>query len=293
MNELSLRQQLQAVSDCWINIECDENDSDLLRRAVMQLPMNIGVLQRREYFYESMRVKEYLNFFAAIHNHRGKVGEAMEWMELTELARVRIDKLTSSEARRLAIAREIVHDPELYFLEEPLLSLDETSRGIVLRWLEQLKPQKLISTTVSLKMLYLLPGSGYVLENGQLTQLDQDTPELESSQKLEKIAVRLDEKIILLDPDEIDYAESVQGKCRIVVRDSEFVCSQTMEELQERLESHNFFRCHRSYLINMNKVSELVRWTRNSYGLKLKNRTELSIPLSKGRLEELKKTWNL
>ena len=34
---------------------------------------------------------------------------------------------------------------------------------------------------------------------------------------------------------------------------------------------YGFFRCHRSYLVNMQKVQEVVRWTRNSYALRLEN----------------------
>ncbi len=37
----------------------------------------------------------------------------------------------------------------------------------------------------------------------------------------------------------------------------------------------------------------LIRWTRNSYGLKLKTQPDVDIPLSKGRVDELKRLWNL
>lgn len=73
----------------------------------------------------------------------------------------------------------------------------------------------------------------------------------------DKIPVKLEDKILVFDPQEIDYAESVRGKCRIVVRGSEFITSSTIQELEERLVRYGFFRCHRSYLVNMEKVKEL------------------------------------
>ncbi|MDR0435024.1 MAG: LytTR family transcriptional regulator DNA-binding domain-containing protein [Gracilibacteraceae bacterium] len=33
------------------------------------------------------------------------------------------------------------------------------------------------------------------------------------------------------------------------------------------MKPYGFFRCHRSYIVNLQKVREIITWTRNSYGL--------------------------
>ena len=45
-----------------------------------------------------------------------------------------------------------------------------------------------------------------------------------------------------------------------------------------------FFRCHRSYIVNLQKVREVITWTRNSYSLILENKEKTSIPLSKAKM---------
>ena len=64
-----------------------------------------------------------------------------------------------------------------------------------------------------------------------------------------------------------------------------------VEELSARLERYGFFRCHRSYLVNMQKVQEVVRWTRNSYALRLENGPESGVPLSKGRIDAMRRQY--
>ena len=107
----------------------------------------------------------------------------------------------------------------------------------------------------------------------------------------EKIPARMGDKILLFDPDEIDYIESMQGKNYLHVRQARFQCSMTMDELCSKLKKFGFFRSHRSYIVNMQRVSEVMKWTKNSYSLRMKGGEEENIPLSKGRIEELKEYY--
>lgn len=53
----------------------------------------------------------------------------------------------------------------------------------------------------------------------------------------------------------------------IHVREGDFVCTLTLSELEARLTGFGFFRCHRSYLVNLQRVREVITWTRNSFSL--------------------------
>ena len=65
----------------------------------------------------------------------------------------------------------------------------------------------------------------------------------------------------------------------------------TLEELESKLKRFGFYRSHRSYLVNMQKVVEIVKWTRNSYSLKLNGMEDVRIPLSKGRIDDMKNLY--
>lgn len=85
--------------------------------------------------------------------------------------------------------------------------------------------------------------------------------------KLERIPAKVNDKIILLDPMEIHFIETQNGVTHIHVREGDFVCALTLGELEARLTGFGFFRCHRSYLVNLQRVREVITWTRNSFSL--------------------------
>ncbi|MDQ0808098.1 LytTR family transcriptional regulator DNA-binding domain-containing protein [Priestia megaterium] len=106
--------------------------------------------------------------------------------------------------------------------------------------------------------------------------------------RFEKIPAKVNDKIILFDPTEISFIESNEGVSNLHVNGEVFPCSYTLNELTNRLQVFGFFRCHRSYIVNLQRVREVITWTRNSYSLILDDSEKSSIPLSKGNLGELK-----
>ena len=107
---------------------------------------------------------------------------------------------------------------------------------------------------------------------------------------VDKIPAKKGDSVYLLNPSEIDYAESMDGKVELYVQQAGYSCAGTLDELESKLARYGFYRCHRSYLVNMQKVREVVKWTRNSYALRLVG-GEADIPLSKGRVEEMRSLY--
>ncbi|MFS0907377.1 LytTR family transcriptional regulator DNA-binding domain-containing protein [Priestia aryabhattai] len=135
----------------------------------------------------------------------------------------------------------------------------------------------------------------FTLENEpskQEFQLDgpikKENSPLSMQVRFEKIPAKVNEKIILFDPTEISFIESNEGVSNLHVNGEVFPCSYTLNELFKRLQIFGFFRCHRSYIVNLQRVREVITWTRNSYSLILDDPKKSSIPLSKGNLSELK-----
>jgi ABC-2 type transport system ATP-binding protein len=123
---------------------------------------------------------------------------------------------------------------------------------------------------------------------------DQEVPlNLQRTLRLEKIPAKVEDKILLFDPLEINYVESMEGTSYLFVQEEKFPCDLPMHELEKRLRVFGFFRCHRSYIVNLQRVREVIKWTRNSYSLILDDPKKSTIPLSKGKMEELKQLIGL
>jgi two-component system response regulator LytT len=80
----------------------------------------------------------------------------------------------------------------------------------------------------------------------------------------------------------------------IVTRDLEGQSNfRTVEELQSNLDPSRFWRVHRSYLININRIKEVVPWFKSSYQLKMEDKRQTEIPVSRAQTRKLRELLNL
>lgn len=93
-------------------------------------------------------------------------------------------------------------------------------------------------------------------------------------------------KIMMVDYDDLIYVYTQKGIVRVVTIYGEFGYSSTLAELEERLFNANVIRVHKSYLVNMDKVREVVPWFKGTYWLKVEGDAE--IPVSKSRIKDIK-----
>ncbi|MGG0811170.1 LytTR family transcriptional regulator DNA-binding domain-containing protein [Paenibacillus alvei] len=104
----------------------------------------------------------------------------------------------------------------------------------------------------------------------------------------DKIPARIEDKIVLIDPLELNYIESQDGASQLHMHSGSLPCTMTLTELERKLKAFGFFRCHRSYLVNLQRVREVIIWSRNSYSLVLDDENKSKVPLSKNKYEEMK-----
>ncbi|WP_336883378.1 LytTR family transcriptional regulator DNA-binding domain-containing protein [Priestia koreensis] len=284
------------------------NDEELPKH-FKKLCENVGLLFAQEAFYDRLSVYQYLSFYKRLYAGNREVDEFLKMVGLLEKKKQRVDSLTFSEKKRLQLARIILHDPDLLVLEEPTQNIDLESQIIIKRVIAELvREQKIIlvlnnyvETAIELtSRVYSLTKEGLRqievkdegdLNNGEVAVSVQEEGEgeiLTRPIRFEKIPAKVNEKIILFDPTEIAFVESHDGVSHLHVKGETFPCTYTLNELFDRLQMFGFFRCHRSYIVNLQKVREVITWTRNSYSLVLDDAEKTSIPLSKGKLNELK-----
>jgi ABC-2 type transport system ATP-binding protein len=103
-----------------------------------------------------------------------------------------------------------------------------------------------------------------------------------------KIPVRLEDKVALVNPADILYAEADEGRAFLKTAHDRFPTQFTLTELEGRLARSGFFRAHRGYLVNLQHVKEVIPYTRNSFSLRLNDAANTEIPLSKSAAAELR-----
>jgi two-component system, LytTR family, response regulator len=110
----------------------------------------------------------------------------------------------------------------------------------------------------------------------------------------DQLAVRVGERFLLLQSDEVVHA-SVEDDVITVVTNSLSGTSnyRTLDELQARLDPEVFWRVHRSHLVNINKIREIVPWFSRNFILKMKDARGSEIPVSRSQTKRLREYLRL
>jgi two-component system, LytTR family, response regulator len=124
----------------------------------------------------------------------------------------------------------------------------------------------------------------------RLVHMIEERPAAQSS----KLVVKSGNRMVLVDSTDIIYATIEDGVIRIVTRDLDGQSNfRTVEELQNNLDPNIFWRVHRSYIVNINRIKEVVPWFKSSYQLKMQDRQETEIPVSRAQTRKLRELLNL
>jgi len=109
-----------------------------------------------------------------------------------------------------------------------------------------------------------------------------------------KLIVQAQSRLLLIDQAEICYAAIDEGVIRIVTQTFEGHSKcRTLEELLELLDSGVFWRAHRGFVVNINHIREVVPWFKSSYQLRMNDKKQTEIPVSRAQTRRLRELFNL
>jgi two-component system, LytTR family, response regulator len=109
-----------------------------------------------------------------------------------------------------------------------------------------------------------------------------------------KLIVQTQNRLLLIDQAEICFAAIDEGVIRIVTKSFEGQSKcRTLEELMELLDAAHFWRAHRGYVVNIDHIREVVPWFKSSYQLRMNDKQQTEIPVSRAQTKRLKELFKL
>jgi two-component system LytT family response regulator/two-component system response regulator LytT len=109
-----------------------------------------------------------------------------------------------------------------------------------------------------------------------------------------KLIVQAGSRLLLVDQVEICFAEIDEGVIRVVTQhfEGQSKC-RTIEELLDQLDPAVFWRAHRSFLVNINQIREVMPWFKSTYQLRMNDKKQTEIPVSRAQTKRLRELFNL
>ena len=116
----------------------------------------------------------------------------------------------------------------------------------------------------------------------------------ERQSRRERLAIKVGERFLLVQAQDIIYASLADEGISVVTSQHAGTSNyRTLDELHERLDPTVFWRVHRSHLVNINKIKEIVPWFSRNFILRMKDEKSTEIPVSRNQTRRLREYLKL
>lgn len=216
----------------------------------------------------------------------------------------------AAEAIRLAVKLK----PDVIFLDIEMREVSGLEAGVILR---RVVPDTLLVFATAYDSYAIkafeVGAIDYLLKPFEQARIDETIERLKSYRqedwravaqkqsevlsinriRVNKLALEKDGKIVMVPYQDILYAYAHLGAVKVVLEQGgKGTYSGTLADFEDRVRGTNMMRVHKSYLVNLDKVREVVPWFKGTYWLKVEGSTE-EIPVSKTQIKEIKEILGL
>lgn len=128
-----------------------------------------------------------------------------------------------------------------------------------------------------------------VLNN--LTMIKDNSP-IKEVEKINKVTVFLDEKMVVLSLDEIYYIEVSEKESLVYTQNEIYTSKLKISKWEEILPKNKFYRTHRAYIVNLDKIKEVEPWFNGTFVLKIQD-LKFKVPVSRNNIKEFKELLSI
>ncbi|MYL45679.1 ABC transporter ATP-binding protein [Virgibacillus halodenitrificans] len=281
-----------------------DNDMQTALVDALRTKSRIPVFDQQEGLYHRLTVGDNVGFFHKWFNCKVPLPEVFVLFELQNCLKKPLHRCTDSEIRRVYFAKYLMSGITPTVFREPLHGVDIKTIQTFITLLEKFKERHIpvLILVANMEHALLLGDVAYKLQQSGIHPIELEEDEVQPDEtsfqapaiaNLFKVPAKVDDKVILFDPLEIDYIESQDGKAMMVINDASYPMESTLSEIEKKLEVYGFYRCHRSYIVNLQKVREIITWSKNTYSLRMDNKSQSTIPLSRTKIQDIQEKFSL
>jgi len=229
---------------------------------------------------------------------------------LDEIGDIEIVATATNGLEALAAIEKL--DPALAFLDIQMPGLDGLSVVRRLREMQIEPPHVIFSTAYEQFAVeaFRLEAMDYLLKPVERERLEETvnrarrivaeriteppSPGPRPTPGFTKLLVRNGARNLIVDAQDLIYATIDSGVITLVTAQVEGQSNfRTLEELQGALDADTFWRAHRSFVVNINRIREVVPWFKSTYQLKMDDKKSSEIPVSRMQSRRLREMLNL
>lgn len=227
----------------------------------------------------------------------GQAGNGIEALGLLEdlepdvvFLDIQMPGLTGFEVARQALARQMT--PEFVFVtaydQYALDAFHVNAVDYLLKPVDGSRLERALSRARRRLTSERPPG----VSNPDLERIVQMVSERQTRRS--QVVVKVEERILLLPADDLIYASMNDDVVSVVASGASGTASvRTLDELQAQLDPAVFWRVHRSHLVNIHKIKEIVPWFSRNFILRMKDAKATEIPVSRMQTKRLREYLKL
>lgn len=109
---------------------------------------------------------------------------------------------------------------------------------------------------------------------------------------LSNITLWREKKLVVINTDDIYYCEARERETLVYTKENEYISKKSILEFEKKLSSDKFLKIHRSYIVNITKIKEIIPWFNSTYKIKL-NDIANEVYVSRSKIKEFRKIMNI
>lgn len=251
--------------------------------------MGAHVFSGESVYYKRLNLKVHIEYLRKWYNSPLKSADLIQQFNIVDETS-RLSKLNKTEIQKLDYIHALLSNNKDIIFIDPFLNTVNDNIHLFHKMKKQLMNQgkSLLVAASRLEDAFIAqPDVMKLNEQGLHIVETTDNTDDNSDSNVSKIKVKAHDKTIFVTIEDIEYLESYDGKVYLNLGAEKFVMESTLQSAEEQLARHGFYRCHRSYVVNLHKVKEIVTWSKNTYSVIIDNSEKSKIPLSRAKFNEI------